>query len=85
VLAYLIWEGDWWEKKAGARPSLDPAEREGVDAYAYRQAAIRRAMHSNFSHLWRYVPEYVERGRPETEEEEMGRGHESSEGSDGGD
>lgn len=53
VLLFLTWHALWWEKQARRRSNLSSEAAEGVAAYAFKQASIRRKMCSSFEHLWR--------------------------------
>lgn len=51
VLQFLQWHALWWDNSAHLR-TLTGAEREGVVAYATRQAQIRRDLRARFEVLW---------------------------------
>jgi hypothetical protein len=70
VLAFFLWEVGWWKGKAHGRASSMTAEElEGAVAYAERQADIRMQLHDHFTHLWRFVQQYIASGSIETPEE----------------
>ena len=48
----LEWKASWWDERRDGWPGLDDPMREGVRAYASRQASIQRALHERFTHLW---------------------------------
>ena len=48
----LEWKAGWWDDRRGGWPGLDDPMREGVQAYASRQASIQRALHERFTRLW---------------------------------
>ena len=48
----LEWRATWWEERSEGWDELDEATKEGVKAYASRQASIQRALHKQFSRLW---------------------------------
>ncbi|KAF9235029.1 hypothetical protein BU15DRAFT_51851, partial [Melanogaster broomeanus] len=52
VLAFLEWHASWWESQAFRRTDLDAVVVEGLSAYAFRHAHIRRTMHDAFQALW---------------------------------
>ncbi|KAF7968555.1 hypothetical protein HWV62_30143 [Athelia sp. TMB] len=52
VLAFLAWHAVWWDLQALRHADLSPEVAEGVAAYAYKQARIRRAIRSSFDDLW---------------------------------
>lgn len=60
VMAYHAWHANWWEDLAFAKSDLSPPNEEGHTAYAFRQAGIHLAMHSNCEHLWRNMIPYVD-------------------------
>ncbi|EIW81450.1 hypothetical protein CONPUDRAFT_55555, partial [Coniophora puteana RWD-64-598 SS2] len=56
VLRFLEWQATWWEERveqslANSNSILD-ADSEGLAAYGYWQAALRRSIAANFSCLW---------------------------------
>ena len=48
----LEWKATWWEQRREGWEGQDEATREGVRAYASRQAKIQRGLHSRFTRLW---------------------------------
>ncbi|KAG2115716.1 uncharacterized protein F5147DRAFT_743324 [Suillus discolor] len=54
VIAFLDWQADWWWCQRQGRDSehLDDCLREGLKAYAERQASLRRALSAQFQALW---------------------------------
>jgi hypothetical protein len=70
VLAFLLWEADWWKGKAFGRELLMiSVELEGAIAYAERQAAFRIELCEHFKHLWHFIPHYIALGCGEVLEE----------------
>ncbi|KAG1719439.1 uncharacterized protein EDB91DRAFT_1240601 [Suillus paluster] len=57
ILAFLTWQGDYWESCATLPTVEQPEEKEGVIAYAHRQAHIRRALLAAFAEHWKRVPQ----------------------------
>lgn len=53
VLAFLTWHAVWWDQQVQRRTGLSLEAAEGVAAYAYKQASIRRKIRSSFDTLWR--------------------------------
>ncbi|KAL0948676.1 hypothetical protein HGRIS_010477 [Hohenbuehelia grisea] len=71
VLESLDWEAEWWLKQQTLRVgrphsfnsylhSPSPEHQEAIEAYAYRQADIRRSLRGHFAHTWRYIPRFLE-------------------------
>ncbi|KAF7984577.1 hypothetical protein HWV62_13799 [Athelia sp. TMB] len=54
VIAFLSWHADWWIRQGEGRTDIDlsPEVRQGLQAYAARQAAIRKSMATHFDSLW---------------------------------
>ncbi|KAG1794534.1 uncharacterized protein HD556DRAFT_1431905 [Suillus plorans] len=50
VLVFL--QARWWSERTNLRILEKPSDQEGLQAYVYRQAALRSAMHSSFQALW---------------------------------
>jgi hypothetical protein len=48
----LEWKALWWEERQVGWEGLDDAGRDGVRAYAVRQANLQRALHARFSRWW---------------------------------
>jgi hypothetical protein len=61
VLRFLQWQENWWRMKGRCEGwgSLSEIRIEALQGYADRQAALRRALHTKFSNMWRNVPEFV--------------------------
>ncbi|KAG0696382.1 hypothetical protein DFH29DRAFT_1004600 [Suillus ampliporus] len=53
-------EANWWCERANLRVLEKPSDQEGLQAYAYRQAALHCAMRGSFQALWSAVPQLVE-------------------------
>ncbi|KZP24407.1 hypothetical protein FIBSPDRAFT_1011668, partial [Athelia psychrophila] len=62
VLVFLTWHALWWERQALRRTGLSPEAAEGVAAYAYKQANIRRKIRASFDTLWRTSWATIEQG-----------------------
>lgn len=63
VLQFLHWQEDWWLGKEVALGSTnDMSLKEGLAAYALRQAAIRRDLRIHFTKMWQDTQRYVELG-----------------------
>ncbi|KAG2123716.1 hypothetical protein BD769DRAFT_1628906 [Suillus cothurnatus] len=56
VASFLSWHAGWWEEQANRRTVLPAPEQEGIQGYAKRQAALRRAMRDRFEKMWSVVP-----------------------------
>jgi hypothetical protein len=52
VLYYMDWRAHHWRSLISKRQVPDSALREGVAAYAEKQAYIAHGMARNFSHKW---------------------------------
>jgi hypothetical protein len=67
VLQFLTTQAQWWEEQGtrewplASQPNL-LAALEGRRAYAYQQASLRRSIHAHFTHMWRYVAQYIDLG-----------------------
>ncbi|GJF00552.1 CxC2 domain-containing protein [Phanerochaete sordida] len=53
TVVYHSWKAEWWAKRASLRPDASAALREGLAAYAHRQAAIRRGLSAQADALWK--------------------------------
>ena len=65
VVSFHARKAEWWEDQSGRTFLEQPQYLEGADAYAYRQASIRRLMASHCLHSWRFVTSYVALGGDE--------------------
>jgi hypothetical protein len=63
VLTFMLWHASWWEDRQMNFDQLPKAEEEGMRGYALRQAALRRALHADFTKQWKAVPSMVRKGR----------------------
>ncbi|KAG2140526.1 uncharacterized protein EDB93DRAFT_1241867 [Suillus bovinus] len=54
LLAFLEWQGSWWHQHTMLRSSEKTTEQEGLQAYAYRQAALHSAMRTSFQACWSF-------------------------------
>lgn len=70
VLAYFDWHARVWIERGNGWAEIDDEQREGLVAYAHRQAAIQQSLHDHAKHLWRYVPQYVALGVDTVEDEQ---------------
>ncbi|KAF7965863.1 hypothetical protein HWV62_41204 [Athelia sp. TMB] len=54
VITFLLWHADWWGLQGEGRTDVDipPEVRQGLQAYAARQAANCESMAAHFDHLW---------------------------------
>ncbi|KAM6493722.1 hypothetical protein JOM56_010083 [Amanita muscaria] len=60
VLQFFEWQESWWLDKAEQKNDLMSTMRtEGLQAYAMRQATLRADLCKHFSHMWQYIPAYV--------------------------
>ena len=59
MIAYHEWQSEWWKGQVGANFQTKEDYSEGANAYAYRQASIRRRMRDHCTHAWRYVKQWV--------------------------
>ncbi|KAI1784138.1 hypothetical protein LXA43DRAFT_1067045 [Ganoderma leucocontextum] len=55
VIAFHGRKAEWWEDYVGRNYQEQPEYLEGANAYAYRQAAIRKAMGEHCRDAWRLV------------------------------
>lgn len=56
TLEFLKWKSSNWLAKASDTPITElhsPPDVEGVNAYAFRQAAVFRSLRDHFFSLWR--------------------------------
>lgn len=51
----------WWEGQVDRTFDERPDYREGANAYAYRQAFLRRSMNHHWVLLWRSVRNWIHR------------------------
>lgn len=51
-----------WTRRLHRRPSLSSSFREGLSAYAHRQAEIRRSMRETCDRMWCFVRQWVDLG-----------------------
>ncbi|TFY51020.1 hypothetical protein EVJ58_g10780 [Rhodofomes roseus] len=72
VVQYHGWKHHSWTARADARPDLDDDYREGLSAYAHRQAEIRVTMCGTCTRAWRCVSELVSKGLSMTDGEDDG-------------
>ena len=60
VLVFLHWQLKWWLNRQSLIATDDPMLKEGLKAYAQRQAAIRADLGKHFAHIWRNSQKYLE-------------------------
>ncbi|KAH7917830.1 hypothetical protein BV22DRAFT_1108497 [Leucogyrophana mollusca] len=53
VLQFMDWQSRWWLERAGSVVVEESTLAEGLQAYAQRQAALRRSLGDYFAHVWR--------------------------------
>ncbi|KAJ7077348.1 hypothetical protein C8R44DRAFT_655086 [Mycena epipterygia] len=64
ILVFLEWKALWWREQMAGRPEeLDEELREGLVAYAERQAVILEDMKTRFETSWIHVPHWIQMGR----------------------
>jgi hypothetical protein len=64
ILVFLEWKAQWWRALRDGRPTVEGEElREGLLAYAERQAVIQDEMKARFSKDWTHVPTWIAMGR----------------------
>ncbi|KAJ7073553.1 hypothetical protein B0H15DRAFT_792741, partial [Mycena belliarum] len=64
TLVFLDWKVSWWQGLQEGRPEQDdPILREGLNAYATRQADIFAEMKAGFEKAWADVPTWIAMGR----------------------
>ncbi|KAJ7858652.1 hypothetical protein B0H14DRAFT_3085047 [Mycena olivaceomarginata] len=63
VLAFLQWKEKRWLDLADERHDIDDVLREGLVAYARRQARIQRDLHVRFEGNWQAIPGYIKMAR----------------------
>lgn len=61
ILRFFLWEAAEWDDRAKISFE-DKILSEGYQAYAMRQAALRRRRHDYSQHAWRSVAQYVRWG-----------------------
>jgi hypothetical protein len=58
VLQFFDWQANWWDEQQDRLVCETAAQREGLVAYAHKQAHIRRQLASRFRVLWTpYLPQ----------------------------
>jgi hypothetical protein len=63
VLAFLQWKEKGWLDLADERHDIDDVLREGLVAYARRQARIQRDLRVRFEGNWQAIPGYIKMAR----------------------
>lgn len=53
ALEFLKWRASWWDNRQVVRSDMAAELREGIRAYASRQASMQRALAAFFKHLWK--------------------------------
>jgi hypothetical protein len=73
---FLEWEEGWWNSQVNRRqptvlvgdtPVTDVTLLEGLEAYARRQADLRRRLWEHFGYLWRDVGSWINKGEVPTQ------------------
>ncbi len=76
MVQYHEWRAGWWEQRVGGTFQDRPEYLEGANAYAYRQASIRRAMRDFCKRAWQFVPAWICLGSvPATDTDPAGDDH----------
>lgn len=65
TIVYHRWKADWWLARSNLRPEADTLLREGLCAYAVRQATIRRGLANRADFLWKKTLQVVSTTFPE--------------------
>lgn len=52
VVTYLHWKASWWDEQASARTKVREDLKDGLQAYAAKQATICHDLASKFMKLW---------------------------------
>ncbi|KAJ7854749.1 hypothetical protein B0H14DRAFT_3085502 [Mycena olivaceomarginata] len=60
VLAFLNWKANHWTSLMDERDEPDEILREGLTAYAKRQARVQRDLRAHFEGNWQYIPGYIQ-------------------------
>jgi hypothetical protein len=63
VLAFLNWKANHWTSLMDERDEPDEILREGLTAYAKRQARVQRDLRARFEGNWQYIPGYIQAER----------------------
>ncbi|KAK7046356.1 CxC2 domain-containing protein [Favolaschia claudopus] len=63
ILVFLDWKAGWWRELNGRGDVRDPGLKEGLVAYAERQAGIQEAMKQRFQSDWQDVARWIAMGR----------------------
>lgn len=59
VVAFLQWNGEWWEERQDVLQGLEMEHNEGVNAYARKQAHIRRTIQMSFKDMWYGLDDFM--------------------------
>jgi hypothetical protein len=62
ILAFFDWHAGWWEARRALHENLTPQMAEGMNAYACKQAQLRRSLRTSFNHLWRSSEQLISLG-----------------------
>ncbi|KAJ7051468.1 hypothetical protein C8F01DRAFT_1339499 [Mycena amicta] len=63
ITEFLAWRAGWWESRIGLKTAVDLAEAEGCEAYARRQAKMKRLLSADFRRQWTPLPALIARTR----------------------
>ena len=53
ILAFFKWHELWWYKQVDCIADISDIAKEGINAYAYRQASIRQSMYNGCVEAWK--------------------------------
>jgi hypothetical protein len=59
VVAFLQWNGEWWEERQDVLQGLEMEHNKGVNAYARKQAHIRRTIQMSFKDMWYGLDDFM--------------------------
>ncbi|KAF8449520.1 hypothetical protein L210DRAFT_3641113 [Boletus edulis BED1] len=62
VLEFLRWQESWWLIKEAEVDTSDLSLKEGLSAYALRQAALKHDLRIHFTRMWQDTQRYIELG-----------------------
>ena len=60
MLRFLEWHANWWMERRSTITTSDEALSEGRQAYAVRQAELRRQITGSFAHTWRDTQSFLD-------------------------
>lgn len=62
ICAFLEWQAGSWDRLAYRQGVPEDVQRDGLAAYAKKQASIKREMRGRFTEQWRHAVEYAQLG-----------------------